>query len=106
MEIKGPLVPFFSSNLCQFDPFYSEFDSKGGILYARLPESNGTYVIELKSPVGVHVRTFTGSTSNGVIKVRWDLTDERGNAYTNDSVDSIFHVTLPDSGRSQTLKGP
>jgi hypothetical protein len=105
-EVKGPLVPFVSSNLCQFDPFYSEFDSKGGILYARLPESNGTYTIELKSPSGVPVRTFTGSTSNGVIQVHWDLTDERGKTYTNESVDSVFHVTLPDSGRSQTLKGP
>lgn len=106
VEVKGPLVPFVSSNLCQFDLFYSEFDSKGAILYARLPESNGTYTIELKSPAGLHVRTFTGTTSNGVIKVPWDLTDELGKNYTNDSVNSIFHVTLPDSGRSQTLKGP
>lgn len=105
-EIKGPLVPFFSTNVCQFDPFYSQFDSTGAILYAKLPESNGIYTIELKSPAGVHVRTFTGSTSNGVIHVHWDLTADNGKTYTNDSVDSVFHVTLPDSGRSQTLKGP
>jgi len=106
LEVKGPLVPFFSTNVCQFDPFYSEFDSNGAILYAKLPESNGIYTIELKSPAGELIRSFTGTTSNGVIHVRWDLTDEQGKTYTNDSVNSVFHVTLPDSGRSQTLKGP
>jgi hypothetical protein len=106
VEIKGPLAPFVSSNLCQFDPVYSQFDSKGGILYAKLPESNGLYTIELKSPAGARVRTFAGMTSNGVIKVHWDLTDEHGKIYTNDSVESVFHVTLPRSGRSQTLTRP
>ena len=47
-----------------------------------------------------------GSTSNGVIKVHWDLTDERGNKRTNDSFDSVFRIALPDSGRSQAMKGP
>jgi len=106
VEVTGPLVPFFSSNLCQFDPSYSEFDSSGATLYAKLLESNGLYTIELKSPAGNHIRTFTGSTSNGVINVHWDLTDDRGNRCTNQSVDSAYQITLPDSGRSQTLKGP
>lgn len=106
VKLKGPLVSFLSSNLCQFDASYSGFDSRGATFYAKLPESNGTYTIELKSPAGVHVRTFRGSTSNGVIDVHWDLTDEHGKTYTNDSVENIFHVTLPDSGRSQTMKGP
>jgi len=99
-------VPFFSSNLCQFKQFFSTFTSRGGTLYAKLPEPNGDYVIELKSPSGVHIRTFTGSTSNGVINVHWDLTDDHGNQCTNESVDSVFHVTLPGSGRSQLMKGP
>ncbi len=105
-EIRGPVTPFFSSNLCQFNAVYSQFDSRGGILYAKLPESNGLYSIELKAPTGEHIRTFKGSTSNGVIQVPWDLTDDHGKKCTNESVDTVFQITLPDSKRSQTLKGP
>lgn len=105
-EIKGPVAPFYSSNICQFDPFYSEFDSSGAILHAKLPEPNGIYTIELNSPTGEHIRTIAGTTSNGVIHVKWDLKNDHGNKYTNDSINAVFHVTLPDSGRSQTMKGP
>lgn len=97
---------FVSTNLCQFDSAYDHFDARGGTLYARLPESNGVYTIELKAPAGAHIRTFNGATSNGVIRVHWDLLDDHGNRCTNAVIDSVFHVTLPGSGRSQTLKGP
>jgi len=105
-EVRGSVVLFNSTNICQFDPFYSQFDSKGATLYAKLAEPVGTYTIELKSPAGEIFRTFTGTTSNAVIDVHWDLTDGHGRTYTNDSVDTVFHVTLPGSGRSQTQKGP
>jgi hypothetical protein len=105
-EVRGPVAPFNSTNICQFDPFYSQFDSKGATLYAKLAEPVGTYTIELKSPAGDIFRRFTGTTSNGVIDVHWDLTDGHGRIYTNDSVNTVFHVTLPGSGRSQTQKGP
>jgi hypothetical protein len=104
---RGPVVPFFSSNLCQFKEFYSTYDpAYGATLYARLPELNGTYSIEVKSPSGKHVKTFTGTTRNSIIDVHCDLIDEHGQAYTNGSFDTVFDVTLPDSGRSQTIKGP
>jgi len=106
LEVQGPLTTYFSSNICQFDPALSSMDEKGVTLYAKLSEPVGNYTIDLKSPDGVIVKTLTGSTSNSVIKVHWDLLCEKGQRYTNDSVDSVFHVTLPDSGRSQTLKGP
>jgi hypothetical protein len=105
-KARGPAVPLLTTNLCQFDSAYDHFDARGGTLYAKLPESNAVYTIELKSPAGGHIRTFTGTTSNGVIKVHWDLKDERGAKCTNEVVDSIFKITLPGSGRSQTLKGP
>jgi hypothetical protein len=41
-----------------------------------------------------------------VIRVHWDLFDDHGNRCTNEAIDSVFRVTLPGSGRSQTLKGP
>ncbi|MGA2801054.1 MAG: hypothetical protein ABSE97_01570 [Verrucomicrobiota bacterium] len=105
-EVRGPVVPFYSSNICQFDPMYSYFNSRGAILHAKLPEPNGIYTVELKSPTGEHIKTLAGTTSNGVINVKWDLKDDHGNKCTNDSFKAIFNVTLPDSGRSQTLRGP
>jgi hypothetical protein len=104
-QVRGPVTPFYSSNLCQFNAFYSNFDAKGATLYAKLPEPNGIYTIELKTPDGGEIKTFTGSTSNGVIKVNWNLIDAHGKRFTNDSFESTFHITLPDSGRSQTMKG-
>jgi hypothetical protein len=50
----------------------------------------------LKTSAGVHIRTITGSTSNGIIEEHWDLTDNHGNKVTNTSFNSEFHVTLPD----------
>ena len=102
VQLLGPVVPFFSTNICQFNPAYARFNPAGATLFARLPESNGVYQIELKSPDGVLLKTFSGTTSNGVIKHHWDLVDDHGQRYTNNAFDGIFHITLPDSGRSQT----
>src|SRR5206468_1393065 len=78
LEVQGPLTPFYSSNICQFDPALSSMDEKGVTLYAKLVEPIGEYSIELKSPDGATVKTLTGSTSNGVIKVYWNLICEEG----------------------------
>jgi hypothetical protein len=103
----GPAAQFVLTNLCQFTPESASFDpERGAKFYGRLTESNGTYKIELKSPGGEHLKTIMGSTSNGLFAVHWDLTDDRGRRCTNDSYDSVVHIILPDSGRSQTLKGP
>jgi len=102
---EGTVRPYFSSNLFQLDSF-SAFSERGAYLRAKLAESTGTYAIELKSPFGNFNRTFVGSTTSGVIEVFWDLIDEHGQRYTNDSFDSTFNVTLPDSGRSNAKKGP
>jgi hypothetical protein len=105
-EIKGPIEGFITTNLCQFNPEYAQMDSIGATLYAKLAESNAVYSIDLKLPTGEHVKTFTGSTSNGLINLRWDLTDEEGKRCTNQVVDTVYRITLPGSGRSQTLRGP
>ena len=106
-DISGPIIPFVVSNLCQFSLSSATFDHKTGVtLAARLAEPNGSYTIEINSLTGEHVKRIGGTTTNGIIKVHWDLIDDRGKACTNDSFDTVFHITLPDSGRSQTLKGP
>lgn len=106
IKIRGPVSPFVSTNICQFNPEYTQYDSRGVTLYAKLPETNGIYKIELMSTAGEHVKTISGSTSNGIINEHWDLIDEQGRKYTNASLDSVFNVTLPDSGRTQSMKGP
>ncbi len=55
---------------------------------------------------GQPLKTISGSTTNGLLAERWDLIDEQGRRFTNNFFDSVFHITLPDSGRSQTMKGP
>jgi hypothetical protein len=105
--ITGPLAPFEVTNLCQFSLSSACFQPEIGPTFrARLPELKGTYTIDLKSPAGARLKTLTGSTSNGLIKVHWDLTDDHGRSCTNESYDSVVRLALPGSGRSQTLKGP
>lgn len=106
LDIKGPVTPFFSTNLIQFFEGASMFTDQGATLYAKIPELHGIYSIEMQTPDRKHIITFNGTTTNGIIDVDWNLMDDRGNKYTNDSFDSIFNVTLPDSGRSQTVEGP
>jgi hypothetical protein len=107
LQVRGPVKPFFSSNLCQFIPASTLWDDTGAYIDAcRLPESNAVYRVEVKTRSGTHVKTFNGRTTNGVIHVDWDLLDDDGRKYTNHSFVSYFHVTLPGSGRSQTLKQP
>lgn len=106
-DISGPLAPFVVSNLCQFSLSSAYFNPKiGATLYAKSPESNATYRVEITSATDDHLKTLAGSTSNSVIKVFWDLTDDEGRRCTNSFFNSIFHITLPDSGRSQIMKGP
>ena len=105
--IVGPARPFVVSNFCQFSLSSAYFNPDfGATLRAKLPEPNGTYSIEITSPAGDRLKTITGTTSNGVIKVHWDLTDDHGRKCTNNAYGTLIHVTLPDSGRAQTLKGP
>jgi len=103
IEVEGPVMPYFSSNLFQLDSF-EVFSDRGAYLYAKLAEPNGTYTIELKSPTGEHIRILHGSTTNGEIKITWDLIDDRGQRYTNESFQATFSITLTDSGRSVTNK--
>ncbi len=106
-DAVGPFLPFVVSNLCQFTVSSATYDVEGGaIFHARLPEMNGLYTIECSSTNGEHLKTFTGSTTNGEFKVLWNLVDDHGHRLAGENFNSIVHITLPDSGRSQTLDGP
>ena len=93
----GQVVPFNSTNVCQFDPFFAEYDSSGATLYASLPEPDADYTIELLGPTGEHIKTITNSTSSGEIMEHWDLTyDDGTNIYTGAAADAVFNVNLLD----------
>jgi hypothetical protein len=96
----GKLTAFTNQNGVQFDPFYCQYnDSEGAILYATTPTCpDADYTIELQTTNGVHIKTITGSTTNGEISEPWDLTDDNGIAITNDSFNAVFEVTLLDPG--------
>jgi hypothetical protein len=95
----GMLGLFNSTNICQFDPFYSEFSDSGATLYAKTPACpNADYTIELQTTSGAHIKTIAGSTSSGEISENWDLTDDNGNTVTNETVKAVFNVTLLDPG--------
>ena len=51
-------------------------------------------------------RQRAGNTSNGQFNVSWNLVDGSGRRFDGDEFNSIFHLTLPDPGRTQTLRGP
>jgi hypothetical protein len=104
---KGEAIPITTSNLCQFSFDSSTYDvDLGARFHARLPETNGIYSIECVTTNGEHLKTLTGSTSNGEFNVVWNLVDDHGHRLTGETFNSIVHITLPDSGRTQTLCGP
>jgi len=105
-RIKGPVMPYFSSNLFKLIPLPNAFNDLRASFYAQLPESNGIFRIEVKARFGNHLKTLAGTTTNGIINIRWDLRDEKGRKCTDDSIETFVHVKLPNSGRSQTLKQP
>jgi hypothetical protein len=105
--LKGPAIPVVTTNLCQFSLASATYDvERGAIFHARLPETNGRYTIECVTTNGEHLKTLSGSTTNGEFDLTWNLVDDRDHRLTGETFNSIVHITLPDSGRSQTLRGP
>jgi hypothetical protein len=105
--LKGPAITVETTNLCQFSLASATYDiERGAIFHARLPETNGLYTIECVTTNGEHLKTLAGSTTNDEFNLTWNLVDDRGHRLTGETFNSIVHITLPDSGRSQTLRGP
>jgi hypothetical protein len=104
---KGPAIAVTTTNLCQFSLDSATYEvERGARFHARLPESNGQYSIECLTTNGAHLVTLAGSTSNGEFNVVWNLVDDHGHRLNGETFNSIVHISFPDSGRTQTLKGP
>lgn len=97
LNATGPITEFVSSNICHINPYIGSTYFKGVILYADLSASNAAYTIDLQTPAGDHIKTFSGNTSNGVVNERWDLKDDHGKIYTNPSMNAVYYVKLPNS---------
>ena len=107
LYMYGPPVAVTTSNLCQFSLDCVNYDADvGARFHARLPEKNGSYSIECVTTNGAHLTTLTGSTTNGEFKIIWNLVDDHGHRLNGETFNTIVHITLPDSGRTQILKGP
>lgn len=94
---KGPLLSFVSTNLIQFFPMGNIYGEKDAFFRVKLAHPVGSYSLELTAPSGEHIHTITGSTTSGFVEVRWDLIYDGGKRYTNDSFDSAWTITFPDS---------
>jgi hypothetical protein len=95
LHAEGPAVEFISSNICHVNPYIASDFFKGVVLHADLCASNASYSIELQDDKGDHVKTISGSTSNGVVNERWDLLDDSGKIYSYHSFNAIYRVTIP-----------
>jgi hypothetical protein len=104
---RGPAIAVTTSNLCQFSFDSSTYDVElGATFHARLPEKNGSFVIECVTTNGSHLATLNGNTTNGEFNIVWNLVDEHGHRLTGETFNSVVHITLPDSGRTQIFRGP
>jgi hypothetical protein len=107
LSMDGPAIAITTTNLCQFSLDCVNYDvDPGARFHARLPEKNGNFSIECVTTNGAHLATLTGDTTNGEFNVVWNLVDDHGHRLTGETFNSIVHITLPDSGRTQTLRGP
>jgi hypothetical protein len=105
--LRGPAISVVTTNLCQFSLASATYDiERGAIFHAHLPEMKGLYTIECVTTNGAHLKTLAGSTTNGEFNLNWNLVDDQGHRLTGETFNTIVHITLPDSGRSQTVKGP
>ena len=106
-DFSGPFRAVQITNFCQFSAASATYDVERGALFqARLPEKNGTYEIECVTTNGVHLKTLAGSTTNGEFKIIWDLVPDDGKKLNGETFNSTVKISLPDSGRTQTMRGP
>ncbi len=104
---KGPAIAVTTSNLCQFSLDSATYDVfAGATFHARLPESNCVYSIECVTTNGQHLKTLSGATTNGEFNAVWNLIGDEGTQMHGETFNSVVHIQFPDSGRSQTLRGP
>jgi len=104
--LKGPLFAFVSTNVIQYLPLGNVLTEKGAFFQIKLAQPVGSYALKLTSASGELIRTITGSTTNGIVEVHWDLIDDKGERYTNESFESTWTVTFPDAPKGAITNSP
>jgi hypothetical protein len=96
IPLKGPLFSFVSTNAVQCFPHGDTYTDYGAFFRVKLAQPVGSYSLELTTPSGEHIHTITGSTTNGIVEVHWDLLYDGGKRYTKESFNSSWTVKFPD----------
>jgi len=98
--LRGPLFSFVSTNVIQFFPHADSYTDHGAFFRAKLAQPVGSYSLKLTTISGQHIHTITGSTTNGIAEVYWDLLYDGGKGYTDESFNSTWTVTFPDHSKT------
>lgn len=105
MTIIGPALKFNSTNDLQFFESSSVFISNSVPLVAKLIEPVANFKIEITTDEGKHLKTITGTTTNGWINLEWNLVEDDGKTFGGDSLNTTFDVTYPDkTGTNMPVK--
>jgi hypothetical protein len=102
ISLKGPLFSFLSTNTRQFFLHGDIYTEHGAFFRVKLAQPIGSYSLELSTPSGEHIHTIIGSTTNGIAEVNWDLLYDGDKRYTNESFNSNWKITFPNSPISGT----
>lgn len=106
MTIIGPPLEFNSTNDLQFFESSSVFISNSVPLVAKLIEPIANFKIEITTDEGKHLKTITGTTTNGWINLEWNLVEDDGKKFEGNSINTTFEVTYPDKVRSNVSVSP
>jgi hypothetical protein len=103
--VKGPLLAFVSTNDVQCFPHADTYTEHGAFFRVKLAQPVGSYSLALTTPSGEPIHTLTGSTTNGIAEVQWDLHYDGGKRYTGESFNTTWRVTFPGSSKSGSPSG-
>ncbi len=88
------------TNLVRFDQLSSRF-SDFLLIDATVAVPNATYRVDLFDVDGTPLVYATGTTTNGLIQLYWNLTDGGGNQISSNSINAQFTITA--QGQSPTV---
>jgi|SRR5579884_94176 len=96
-SLRGPLFPFLSTNTLQYFLHADTYTDYGAFFHVKLAQRVGSYSLKLTTLSGGHIHTITGSTTNGIVEVHWDLLDDQGKRYAGQSLNTSWEITFPDT---------
>jgi len=96
IPLRGPLFSFLSTNTLQYFLHGDTYFDYGAYFRVKLAQPVGAYALELTTLSGERIHTITGTTTNGIVNVYWDLLYDGGKRFTDESFNSTWTVTFPE----------